>query len=282
MAHPTGAGLPLAANHAAPAAVEGVKGKVGANTVAQRSTSGARPALRRYARTVRTDLVGSASPEARAAVAVVIVKVDAGTAIRKSRWAPTACPLVAVRGRFGADVSAGAAVVRIRNHGRACPIADDSAIDTVVNARALNASAILVRTRCVTPGAASSAVAHVVGEIGAVIAATGLANGAAVIAAGPAVRVGPQIAARPAARYGGAADVFSAGAPQAGRVAATCLAGRQALVLLRLVGTPSAEGFARVLLGGPGGPQPQLAEYRAGEDRPHPPQRLAARHGSGQ
>ena len=50
----------------------------------------------------------------RAAVEAVKIKVDAKTAaICKARWAITAGPLDADRGRCGADVSAGTAVVRI-------------------------------------------------------------------------------------------------------------------------------------------------------------------------
>ena len=52
------------------------------------------------------------------------------------------------------------------------------------------------------------------------------------------------------------------------------------MVLLRLVGAAAAKFLAGILLAGPGGPQPQLAEYRAGEESPHPPQRFATRHGS--
>jgi hypothetical protein len=60
----------------------------------------------------------------RAAVEGVPQSVDARTATKSStRWASNACPLIAVRGLSGANVSAGAAVVRIRIHAGACPVA---------------------------------------------------------------------------------------------------------------------------------------------------------------
>ena len=79
-----------------------------------------------------------------------------------------------------------------------------------------------------TPSAAS-AVEDVGGEIGAMIAATGLPQGVAVISAGPAVRVVQQVAAHPAASGGRAADVISAGSADAAGVAVACPTGRQAL-----------------------------------------------------
>ena len=140
--------------------------------------------------TPRTELQRLADVAARTAIVAVPQDVNTNTiANRTTRRAIAAYPLVTVRGWFGADVSAGAAVVRIRNHGRACPVADHSAIDAVVNARSLNASAVLIRTSLVTPGAALSAVFHVIGQISAVVAATALAVGAAVVSAGPAVGV---------------------------------------------------------------------------------------------
>ena len=100
--------------------------------------------------------------------------------------------MVAVRGRCKANVSTCAAVIWIVTEVGAGPIAAvDSAFDAVVNARSLNASAVLIRTSQVTSGAALSAVFRVIGQISAVVAATALAVGVAVVAAGPAVGVGP-------------------------------------------------------------------------------------------
>jgi hypothetical protein len=59
-----------------------------------------------------------------ATVKGVPISVDASTtAIRTTCWACIACALVTDRRRCGADVSAGAAVLRIRNHGGTCPVA---------------------------------------------------------------------------------------------------------------------------------------------------------------
>jgi hypothetical protein len=150
-----------------------------------------------------------------------------------------------------------------------------------VNARAIEALANLVGSGVSTPSAALSAVVEVAGEIGAVVATTGLSKVAAVVAAGPAIRVRPQIAAHSIANRGRAANVTSTGSAQAARVAATGLAGREALIPLRL-GTPIAKGFAGVLAGSPDGPQPPRIEEQARDHGAHAPQRLAARHGSGQ
>ena len=145
-------------------------------------------------------------------------------------------------------MSAGAAVVRIRIHRSAYPAANDGTLHARINARAIKAFAILVGSGVSTPGAAASAVVEVVGQISAVVAATGLANVPAVVAAGAAVRVRAQIAAHSVASHGLAADVASAGSAQAARVAVTGLAGREALVLLCFIGTP-AERLARVRFG---------------------------------
>ena len=116
-------------------------------------------------------------------------------------WAQniSAFPLVAVRGRFDADVAAGAAVVGIRIQESACPVAIDRARRAVVDARSGNARDHFAGERRGARGAASSAVEDIVGQIRAKTAAAGLSVRPAVIAAGPAVRVGLQVAAHPLA-----------------------------------------------------------------------------------
>ena len=179
-----------------------------------------------------------------------------------------ACPLVTVRGRLGADVPAGAAVVRIGIQEGAFPVAVDSARGAAVNARSGNTCDNLAERRRGTHGAASSAVEFVIVEIGAVIAATGLANQVAVVAAGPTVRVRRQVAA----------VVVSAGSADVAGVAVAPPTGREALGLLRLRATLT-EGSARVWAVSPGGGcQPQRGQDRAGENGPQPAQRFASRN----
>ena len=136
---------------------------------------------------------------ARATIQAVKQNVDAHPVAHHAPWRDTvvrrAGTLIAVRGRLRANVSAGAAVVGIRMHGRADPAASDGTLDAIVNARAIKAFAILEGSRVITPRAAASAVVEVVGEIGAVVSTTGLSKVAAVVATGTAVRVGPQVAA---------------------------------------------------------------------------------------
>src|SRR5262249_54060244 len=77
------------------------------------------------------------------------------------------------------------------------------------------------------------------------------------------------------------ADVGPTAAAEATGILAARIAGCDASVLVRLVAA-LAEGLARVQSAGPGGPQPQGAQHRAGEHDAEPPQRFAARHGLGQ
>jgi hypothetical protein len=144
-----------------------------------------------------------------AAVAGVIHKVEAKTAaICRARRAIAARSLDAGWGRSAADVSAGAAVLRIRIHRAASPVATG-------------------RTR----------------------SATGKG---------------------------------SAGSAEAASVAVARLAGGQALILLSLVRTRAAKGFAPVGTGRPRGPQSPGGEYRAGDKRSDRPQGFAARDRLGQ
>ena len=183
-----GAGLPFAAYDAASTTVEGVEANVRANTIAERSASGASAVnWHAHVQTVpHADVICWATALAAAAVSTTPIGRAVGdTVVRLT------CAVPASRSG-AADVSAGTAVVRIRTEVGAGPVAAvDSAIDTVVNACSSNASAVLIRTSQVTPGAALSAVFHVIGQISAVTPATGLSDGAAVVSAGPAVGVGP-------------------------------------------------------------------------------------------
>ena len=253
--------LPRAADNAAPAAVERVKGSVGANAVAERPTSRARAArpgtaVRRRSPAdvaaraavvrVRAEVdagiaAGCQSGRARtagplvavrgrpaadvaacAAVVRVPAEIDAGIAAgRQSERARTACPLIAVRGRSAADVAAGAAVVRVGEHRDARPAAPDGPGDAGVHAHAGDARRLFIGAGLAGVPAAA-AVADVVGEV-------------------PAGVAGP---AGPAEAAGGAG---------------TRPARRQAGVLLTLVRAP-AERLARVhppgLTGAPGRPHP--------------------------
>ena len=94
-----------------------------------------------------------------------------------------------------ADVSARAAVVGIGSQDAARAVALNRALDAGVVTAACDALAELKGTRVGAAEAATAAVVEVVFQIGAVGPATGLAIDAAVVAAGPAVRVGLQIAA---------------------------------------------------------------------------------------
>jgi hypothetical protein len=79
---------------------------------------------RQLAHTARAHLAATTYNSASATVPRVKGNVGTNTvAIRTAARATTACPLVTDRGRLGADVSAGAAVVRIGAHVRANPVA---------------------------------------------------------------------------------------------------------------------------------------------------------------
>jgi len=227
------------------------------------TTIAAAPKLR-----ARRDTRGGAGPRvadwrrcradvaAGAAVGLVRGKVRANTtAARKTRGARTAFPRVTVRGRCRADVAARATVIGIGTQKRAGPVAVDSARDAAVNAKSGNARDNLIGRRRGTLPAAASAVVDVVVESGAMTAATRLARGAA--------------------------NVAPAGSADAVGVAVAPLTGLETLRLLRLIAA-FAEGFAGVGASGPGGFQPQGAQYRSGENGPQPPQRFAARHRLGQ
>ena len=151
----------------------------------------------------------------RAAVAAVVVEVVAST--RAPRLTARAHgrflharSLVTNRGRCGADISAGAAVVRIVTQIGAGPVAAvDSPLDALVNARSRHARTVLKGTRIVTRSAATPAIVEIVGEVGTVIPATCLSVDAAIISAGPAVRIGAQIAACSIANRGGTTGVIA-------------------------------------------------------------------------
>ena len=198
------------------------------------------------------DAEAPANVTARAAVVVVILKK--GTSRTENRRHMRAIDLASATRIWTTDpvnangrrvrthVPAGAAVVEVIGQIGACPIAIEGAHDAGVLTLAGNAGGCLVWTRLAGVPAAS-AVVDVVGRAG--VAAL-------------------------------------AGATEPGGVVVAIPAGRQTGILLRLVATPT-EGFARIVpRGTPGGPQPQLAEHRSGEDGPHPPQRFAAGNGSGQ
>jgi hypothetical protein len=167
-----------------------------------------------------------------------------------------------VRSRFGADVSASAAVVGIRIHRDAQPATIGRPLDAPVDARSIFTRPILVRSWVGTAEAATAAVVEVIGQIGAcpvaidgardagVLTLAGNASGRLVLArlagvptASAVVDVMGEIRAGVAA---------PAGATKPGGVAVAIPAGRQTGILLRLVATP-AEVFARVPPTGPGG-----------------------------
>jgi hypothetical protein len=89
-----------------------------------------------------------------------------------------------------ANVAASAAVVGVTAYVGANPVAVNGALDAVVVARSVKAHAILVGKCIIASVAAGAAVEEVVVEVGATTAATMLANGAAIDAARPAIRIG--------------------------------------------------------------------------------------------
>ena len=254
------AGLACSTNNSTSAAVQCVKGNVGANAKTKRTSPwaddiSASPLVAGRRR-------NGADISARAAVGTVKPHVNThAAAICEARGAGTAFPPVAVRGRCGADVPAGAAVGRIGTQKRAGPVAVDSARDAAVNAKSANARDNLIGRRRGTLPAAASAVVDVVVESGAMTAATRLARGAA--------------------------NVAPAGSADAVGVAVAPLTGLETLRLLRLIAA-FAEGFAGVgasaaqLRARPGGLQSQRGEHRGREHGSQPPQRFAARHRLGQ
>src|SRR5262249_36104115 len=120
-----------------------------------------------------------------------------------------------------------------------------SALDALIDAQSGDAGDRFVRTRRGTRGATVSAVENVRGEIGTIAAATGLTIDAAVVPAGPAVRVGLQIAADSLAGRDRAAGVAAARSGETAGVAVAFPAGVQTLALLFAIAA-LAEGFARI------------------------------------
>ena len=170
----------------------------------------------------------------------------------------------------GARSAAAAAVVEVTLKINTFPVAVGVRPKTSV-ARAIDTDG----RRRVADFAAGAAVEFVIVEIGAVMAATGLPNELAVVAAGPAVRVIRQVAAESVATRRRAAGVVSAGSTDATGVAVARATDRQALRLLRLRAT-FTKGCARVWAVSPGGGcQPQRGQDRAGENGPQPAQRFA-------
>jgi hypothetical protein len=214
----------------------------------------------------------------RAAVARIKGNIGADpAAVCKTRCTVTAFPPAAKRRLSGAHVPAGSAVERIRIHRDARPVAVGKARGAGVDARSGNARDNDARNGRGTHVSASSAVEDVMGQIGARVAATGFPQRPAVVAAGPAVRVGLQIAAHPVASRDRATDVTAARSTDAAGVAPALLTGGEALRLLRLVVTV-AKGFAGVLGVTPGSLQSQRAQHGPGENGPQAPKRFAARN----
>jgi hypothetical protein len=134
-----------------------------------------------------------------------------------------------------ANVSAGTAIIRIETQiGTGSVAAVRSPFDALVYTHTGNASPVLVRTRCLTPAAASATVVEIVGQVGAIVAATFLTIGSAIISTRAAVGIGLQIAADPVACRRRTAYEVAAGAPQAARISLARPASRDALILLRL------------------------------------------------
>ena len=155
----------------------------------------------------------------------------------------------------GTHVSAVAAVVRIGIQIAACSVARDSPFHTGVVTAPCDALAKLIRTRRRAAKAATAAIVEIVLQVGTIRAATGFAVNTAVVAAGPAVGIRAQVAACAVANCLRTANVFAAGSAQAAGVAIAGLAGGEAWILLGIVGTAIANGFARILPGSPGGSQ---------------------------
>lgn len=146
----------------------------------------ARPAIRDangLAHAPRAVLVVTANHAAGAAVVGVIEEVDA-TPVAQPPRAVAALPFAAVWGLPAADVAAGAAVLRVRRQESACPAATDRALDTGIDAPAVNACGVLEGTRPADVSA-SPTVTHVTRKIGAGVAAPAISAEAAwVVVAG--------------------------------------------------------------------------------------------------
>jgi hypothetical protein len=117
---------------------------------------------------------------------------------------------VTIRRRSAAGIATSPAVIRIRIDERANPVAENRAIVAPVDTMPADTCSLRVGPRLVAGKTAFTAVVEVVVQIGAVTAAAGLSRDPAVVAAGPAIGVGLEIATCPVASRGGAADVPSA------------------------------------------------------------------------
>ena len=218
--------------------------------------------------TPRTELQRLADVAARAAIVAVPQDVGTTTAtVLSPFWATATHAVDAVWIGTRADVSARAAVVGIGIQHAALAVAHHSTLDAGITTGPIHALAKLVRTRVGATEAATPAVVEVVLQIGAVVSTTGLAIDATVVAAGPAVRIGSQIAARPIANRTRAASVAATRASQAAGVAVTRSTGGETLILLRLVGTATAKRLAGVLLAGPGCAHSERTQHSTRQSR---------------
>ena len=108
-----------------------------------------------------------------------------------------------------ANMAARAAVVGIRTQDAAFAVALHGALDASVETGPADALAEFKRTWVRATEAATPAVVEVVLQIGTVTATTRLAEVAAVVAAGSAIRIGMQIAACAVASRGGTTTVVA-------------------------------------------------------------------------
>ena len=139
--------------------------------------------------------------------------IAAAPPFRAIAHATAADALAAIRIGPGANIAASAAVVGIGIQDAAHAVARQSPFDAGIETDPFDALAKLVRTRVGATKAARAAVVEVVVQISAITAATDFAVIAAVVAAGPTVWIGFQIAACAVAYGGGTAGVIATFAP---------------------------------------------------------------------
>ena len=138
--------------------------------------------------------------------------IAAAPQFRAIPHATTADATAAMRIGPWANMAARAAVVGIRTQDAAFAVALHGALDASVETGPADALAEFKRTWVRATEAATPAVVEVVLQVGAIRATTRLAEVAAIVAAGPAVRIGMQIAACSVANRRGTTGVIATGA----------------------------------------------------------------------
>jgi hypothetical protein len=122
----------------------------------------------------------SAFDAAPSAVIAIRRGVDTyASAEHEGKDARIAHPCGAALRPVGADIATGAAVIDVRLHERADPVACDCSLHAGVDASTVETGGLLEGTGLIAKVAAGSAVIDVAGQVGAMAAATGRPGGAA-------------------------------------------------------------------------------------------------------